>query len=92
MSRAEPMRFSAASGVRKAECAERVTLSMRVNGWSAGIIGYDEVDNSGISNAVCSLSNFTTQNDCESNGYVWAVSHKSGSHYLIVGPYNNYTP
>lgn len=30
-------------------------------------------------------------NDCSRAGGIWAVSHKTGSHYLVVGDYNNYS-
>lgn len=73
-----------------------------INGLGNLIVGYDEVLEG---SSVCSIGGkvehierrglfenpFLDQEICEANGGVWAVSHKSGSHYLIVGSGNNYS-
>jgi hypothetical protein len=58
------------------------------NGLGNFIIGYDGVRNNTY---FCSLGTHTDQSACESNGYIWAQSHKTGSHYLIIGDWNNYS-
>jgi hypothetical protein len=60
-----------------------------VNGLGNIIIGYDEIRGSGP--ITCSLGAYTDQTTCEANGGVWALSHKSGSHNLVVGPTHNYS-
>jgi hypothetical protein len=59
------------------------------NGLGNLIIGYDEPRDDGT--FFCSIGAFTDQANCESRGYTWAVSHKSGSHYLVIGAQNNYS-
>lgn len=59
------------------------------NGLGNLIIGYDATRNRDP--FICSLGTYTNQTDCESNGSTWAVSHKSGSHYLVIGDRNNYS-
>lgn len=60
-----------------------------INGTGNLIIGYDEARSSG--DAVCSNGGFDNQGDCESNGHVWAINHKSGSHNLVIGSQHNYS-
>ena len=59
-----------------------------MNGRGNLIIGYDAVRTSGT--LTCSDGQYTNQTDCETNGATWAVSHKSGSHYMVIGDQNNY--
>ncbi len=66
------------------------------NGKGNLIIGYDEARSSGSSQ--CSLGTnpntglpVSGQAGCTTAGGTWALSHKSGSHYLIVGSENNYS-
>lgn len=59
------------------------------NGLGNFIIGYDFERFDG--DLSCSLGVFATQFECEADGHTWALSHKSGSHYLIVGELNNYS-
>lgn len=56
------------------------------------IVGYNEA-RTGASGAValCSDGQFTGVTSCLANGRVWALSHKSGSHNLIVGEENAYS-
>ena len=58
------------------------------NGTGNVIVGYDEP---ATGSALCSLGDFDSQPDCENGGGVWAVSHKSGSHNLVVGSRHNYS-
>jgi len=60
-----------------------------VNGKGNLIIGYDEVRND--TTYFCSNGAYVTQPTCVAGGGTWAVSHKSGSHYLVVGAQNNYS-
>ena len=60
-----------------------------VNGKGNLIIGYDEVR--GDATYRCSNGAYSDQPTCVANGGTWAVSHKSGSHYLVVGRENNYS-
>jgi hypothetical protein len=59
------------------------------NGLGNFIIGYDVARNDG--RYFCSLGQYTNQTDCVSTGGIWAVSHKNGSHYLIIGDQDNYS-
>jgi len=70
------------------------------NGTGNVVIGYDEqrdpVVYAGL--ADCSIgTNFdndtavTNESECAAAGGTWAVNHKSGSHYLIVGIESNYS-
>ena len=63
--------------------------SSSTNGLGNLIVGYDEALPFG--NEICSYGGYDNQTDCESNGYTWAISHKSGSHNLVVGMYHNYS-
>ncbi|MDH5632331.1 MAG: hypothetical protein OEZ10_04970 [Gammaproteobacteria bacterium] len=67
-----------------------------VNGVGNLIVGYDELDISGTSK--CSLGTnpsnqaiVVTEGDCLAAGGIWATSHKSGSHNLVLGLQNNYS-
>ncbi len=53
------------------------------------IIGYDVARND--NSYFCSSGNYTSLTSCGNAGYTWAVSHKTGSHYLIIGDQNNYS-
>lgn len=58
------------------------------NGTGNLLIGYDET----LAGAhTCSVGTFSNEADCLANSQVWARSHKSGSHYLIVGSGHNYS-
>jgi hypothetical protein len=59
------------------------------NGLGNLIIGYDTVRNDGVFR--CSYGGYRYQTSCEGTGNTWAVSHKSGSHYLVIGDENNYS-
>jgi hypothetical protein len=75
-----------------------------INGLGNLIVGYDETGDGGFT---CSIGGaqvpgefpgqgnveipYLDQETCEANGGVWAPSHKTGSHYLIVGSGNNYS-
>ncbi len=60
-----------------------------VNGRGNLIIGYDEVRTDAT--YFCSNGNYADQATCTANGGTWAVNHKTGSHYLVVGSRNNYS-
>ena len=60
----------------------------RVNGRGNLILGYDIARNDNT--AFCSGGRFTGKEPCERSGQTWAVSHKTGSHYLVIGDRNNY--
>lgn len=59
------------------------------NGVGNLIVGYNAVDVGGV--LICSLGAFDNQTDCESGGGVWADSHQSGSHNVVVGDEHNYS-
>jgi hypothetical protein len=61
-----------------------------INGLGNLIIGYDEV-NSSDALQHCSDGQYGDQGSCEGAGEIWSHSHKSGSHYLVVGSQNNYS-
>lgn len=70
------------------------TTAGEPNGLGNLIIGYDtERVNTTWSTPTfsCSDGSYSIQNTCESNGHIWAQSHKSGSHYLVVGDMHNYS-
>lgn len=58
------------------------------NGLGNLIIGYDEA---GTGGQTCSDGRFTSIFACETAGAVAAVSHKSGTHNLVVGAEHNYS-
>jgi len=60
-----------------------------VNGLGNLIIGYDNPRTASF--PVCSDGSYVKQSDCEANGGVWALSHKSGSHNLVAGDGNSYS-
>jgi hypothetical protein len=60
-----------------------------INGLGNLIVGYDSVRPSG--DLSCSIGTYDNQTDCENNSGTWALSHKTGSHNLVVGVYNNYS-
>lgn len=60
-----------------------------VNGLGNLIIGYDTARSD--STYFCSDGRWTDLTNCESHGAIWSVSHKSGSHYLVIGDQNNYS-
>lgn len=67
-----------------------------VNGKGNLLIGYDETDISGsfkcsLGTNPTTLAIVTNQTECISAGGSWATSHKSGSHYLVMGSQNNYS-
>lgn len=59
------------------------------NGLGNLIIGYDEARTAG--GEICSDGRFDTMPDCEANGAIWAIVHKSGTHSLVVGRNHNYS-
>lgn len=59
------------------------------NGTGNLIIGYDEPRDG--TNNICSNGTYDDQVDCENNGGLWSVVHKSGSHNLVIGPRHNYS-
>ena len=61
-----------------------------INGLGNLIVGYDEQRSAAFSPS-CSLGEYETQNDCETNGGIWASSHKGGSHNVVVGELHNYS-
>ncbi|HLT91819.1 MAG TPA: hypothetical protein VKZ85_12840 [Woeseiaceae bacterium] len=65
------------------------------NGTGNLLIGYDEARGGGsecsIGFDVSTSAPVTNEEECNAAGGVWAVSHKSGSHYLVVGSEHNYT-
>ena len=61
----------------------------RINGLGNLIIGYDNPRTASF--PVCSDGSYAKQSDCEANGGVWALSHKSGSHNLVAGDGNSYS-
>lgn len=61
-----------------------------LNGLGNLIVGYDE-SFAGAGNFRCSDGRYTDVTTCEANGAIWSNNHKTGSHYLILGKYNNYS-
>ena len=60
------------------------------NGRGNLILGYDLARNDGT--FFCSEGFYATYETCSIGGRrTWAVSHKSGSHYLVIGDSNNYS-
>jgi hypothetical protein len=59
------------------------------NGLGNLIIGYDLPRSDGT--YFCSDGQYATQADCEGANETWAVSLKTGSHYLVIGDENNYS-
>lgn len=67
------------------------TTGGAVNGLGNLIVGYNAARSSSANTATCSLGQYTNETDCTDNGGVWAVSHKSGSHNIVVGSGHNYS-
>jgi trimeric autotransporter adhesin len=64
------------------------------NGTGNLIIGYDEVDTSGISRCSIGMNGATQVNagNCTANGGTLSTTgFKTGSHYLVLGTQNNYS-
>lgn len=59
------------------------------NGLGNLIVGYDEPREMG--GPVCSIGQHIDETSCVANNGTWALSHKSGSHYVIVGMGNSYS-
>ena len=59
-----------------------------INGRGNLILGYDLARDDAT--YFCADGQFTDKERCERFGQTWAVSHKTGSHYLVVGDRNNY--
>jgi len=59
-----------------------------VNGRGNLILGYDLARDDGT--YFCADGQFTAKEPCERFGQTWAASHKTGSHYLVIGDRNNY--
>ncbi len=64
-------------------------ISESANGRGNLILGYNEVRAMG--QPECSLGFADNQDDCVALGGVWAVSHKSGSHNVVIGSNHNYS-
>lgn len=62
---------------------------LSTNGVGNLLIGYDE-SRSAQRAPECSDGRYTTQVDCETQGEIWAINQKSGSHNVVVGPRHNY--
>jgi len=60
-----------------------------VNGLGNLIIGYDSAR--ADSDFFCSVGYAMTKGSCAGASGVWAVSHKNGSHNLVIGDRNNYS-
>lgn len=61
-----------------------------INGLGNLIVGYDEVNTMTGFNR-CSDGAYSDQATCEGAGAVWSNTHKSGSHYLVLGSENSYS-
>ncbi len=61
------------------------------NGFGNLLIGYDESRTTGT--PLCADGRYPDQTSCAAalGAGGWALSHKTGSHYLIVGPSHNYS-
>jgi len=59
-----------------------------VNGTGNLIVGYNRPNTNGF---VCSMGVTESAAVCLANGGVWAQSHKSGSHNIVGGDFNNYS-
>ncbi len=60
-----------------------------VNGTGNLIIGYDAPRT--LVNYFCSDGAYIDETSCWAHQGIWAISHKSGSHYLVIGDGNNYS-
>jgi hypothetical protein len=61
-----------------------------INGLGNLIVGYDEV-NTDVFYEYCSDGAYDNEIDCVDNDETWGNSHKTGSHYLVLGSRNNYS-
>ena len=61
-----------------------------VNGTGNLIVGYDEINEPDVPSA-CTDGAYTNQFECLQNGEVWGLTHKSGSHNLVVGDLHSYS-
>jgi hypothetical protein len=52
------------------------------------IVGYNRPS---VGSFICSLGVTESAASCQSNGGLWAQSHKSGSHNIIGGDFNSYS-
>ncbi len=59
-----------------------------INGRGNLIIGYDLVRTD--DSYFCADGQYPDKSTCEGSGQTWATSHKTGSHYLVIGDMNNY--
>ncbi len=59
------------------------------NGLGNLIIGYDYPRAAG--DLSCSDGRYIDQTACEGAGKTWALNHKTGSHYLVIGDLHNYS-
>jgi hypothetical protein len=59
-----------------------------MNGLGNLIVGYDRPSTGGF---VCSLGVAESEAECRGGGGQWAQSHKSGSHNIVGGDFNNYS-
>lgn len=59
------------------------------NGKGNIIVGYNQENAFG--DLICSLGQYSDATNCVSFGGVWARSHKSGSHNVVIGNQNNYS-
>jgi len=67
-------------------------VSWSFNGVGNVILGYDETFSPFFGDdPICSIGFYGSQEECETNGGVWASDHKSGSHNVIVGPAHRYS-
>ncbi len=65
-----------------------------INGLGNLIIGYDLARDDGTyfcCTYFCSDGQYPDQRTCEAAGERWALSHETGSHYLVIGDRNNYS-
>jgi len=60
-----------------------------INGLGNLIVGYDE--NTNDLQEECSLGIYQDQTTCETNNEIWALTHKSGSHNIVVNSGHNYS-
>lgn len=59
------------------------------NGVGNLLVGYDRPRTT--SRSECSDGRYTNQIECETQGAIWAINHKTGSHNIVVGPFHNYS-
>ena len=92
----DPARPTALFAGTNVQVVNGVGSTGTINGLGNVIVGYDETVYSSR-RAVCSMGSafsvgsILTRADCVGQGFVWSVSHKSGSHNLVVGSGHNYS-